>query len=787
MMVSTLSGTFLQFGCLSCCEIYTCSFEHSNKSGSAARFSVPKVSLAPITGGYASVDALNSNFATIAAQLDLLLSRDGESPNTMLAALDMNSQRVLNVGAPVSGSDAVRKVDLADVLDESLQFTQVGTGAVPRTWAGKVGETYAITDFTTLAQAFAVGRRLHCPPGTYAITANTTAAAGTELVIEDGAVFTLRSNAVLDLSAATVHAAPNAEWIDAGGDYDDNGDGTFTFKHYEAAAIDGGRVKFNPSQTIYANWYMPGAVQTDGSASDIGDAFNTMTAGFRSQITSGTASTYPSLGIVGKHTSAVSLDATMLATNTEPPVVIYCDCEVLYAPAVAMKGFPGVDTCGSGFVRWVGTFRLLGDEDSEPDFGLSLARVDSATSHARCNNIAAFQISGYWAKAALMMNSAELNRADFLNVVNQFDSARSTVTLSRTTNFSTTTSRYRDVDSDGNSSNMGAQLNNWRVFYEGTEAFTSDVPDLAAICIEGPTYLDLHNCFVATNVPALHYKARTTSDPGNRITGFQQHQRNLALTQPFVAAVFESGAGTRIDDLMFEILKADATDESVRLVGTGQINGSTFLIRDGFGVLKSYGALTLRGVYIEALPSTASIDLSSCASVTGVIIVRDASIPVTLPATQNVEVLYRFPTAAVGVSTTSPRRSYNLVKERFVHAGITNSLSNSTFDVAGTSIPDVLQPRKGYVASLAVNFDAAISAGAVTNLTVMKIAADGTATGFITVTNPVFTNNIVHVSHFVPNVETFSATDRLRVRITTDASLAGPTEAVATLTLVVEG
>lgn len=59
---------------------------------------------------------LNNNFDLIEAQVDLLLSRDGEAPNPMLAALDMNSFRIINLGAPVLPEDAVRLRDLTDIV-----------------------------------------------------------------------------------------------------------------------------------------------------------------------------------------------------------------------------------------------------------------------------------------------------------------------------------------------------------------------------------------------------------------------------------------------------------------------------------------------------------------------------------------------------------------------------------------------------------------------------------------------------------------------------------------------
>lgn len=57
-----------------------------------------KVTLNTITAGYASVDLLNENFQAIADAFENTLSRNGETPNTLNADLDVNHNDILNVG-----------------------------------------------------------------------------------------------------------------------------------------------------------------------------------------------------------------------------------------------------------------------------------------------------------------------------------------------------------------------------------------------------------------------------------------------------------------------------------------------------------------------------------------------------------------------------------------------------------------------------------------------------------------------------------------------------------------
>jgi hypothetical protein len=68
-----------------------------------------KLTLDDITSGYASVTVINSNNALIETALENTLSRDGTTPNSMAADLDMDSNKVLNLATPTSGADAANK------------------------------------------------------------------------------------------------------------------------------------------------------------------------------------------------------------------------------------------------------------------------------------------------------------------------------------------------------------------------------------------------------------------------------------------------------------------------------------------------------------------------------------------------------------------------------------------------------------------------------------------------------------------------------------------------------
>ena len=89
-----------------------------------------KLVLNNINSGYASTSALNDNFALIETALENTLSRDGTTPNQMENNLDMNSNRIINLGQAVSNSDALSYGQFLEIV----QAEQNLTGIIPITW-----------------------------------------------------------------------------------------------------------------------------------------------------------------------------------------------------------------------------------------------------------------------------------------------------------------------------------------------------------------------------------------------------------------------------------------------------------------------------------------------------------------------------------------------------------------------------------------------------------------------------------------------------------------------------
>lgn len=79
-----------------------------------------KPSLTTISSGYASTTALNNNFEALRNSFDNTLSRDGSSPNTMNADIDLNGNDLLNLGGIyVNGKDVFNLLDNVTVSTEN--------------------------------------------------------------------------------------------------------------------------------------------------------------------------------------------------------------------------------------------------------------------------------------------------------------------------------------------------------------------------------------------------------------------------------------------------------------------------------------------------------------------------------------------------------------------------------------------------------------------------------------------------------------------------------------------
>lgn len=80
-----------------------------------------------------ALDELNENFTTLATAIENTLSRDGTTPNSMGAQLDMNSEKIINLPAPTSSTEPMRHIDVQSLLLAAVSSTTQVTVAIDRT------------------------------------------------------------------------------------------------------------------------------------------------------------------------------------------------------------------------------------------------------------------------------------------------------------------------------------------------------------------------------------------------------------------------------------------------------------------------------------------------------------------------------------------------------------------------------------------------------------------------------------------------------------------------------
>ena len=99
-----------------------------------------------------AINQINANGALIETALENTLSRDGTSPNSMSANLDMNSKKLLNVAAGTSNSDGVNLAQLTAATGQvpGLSMTMETTTTDADQGAGKVWFNAAVASATIL-------------------------------------------------------------------------------------------------------------------------------------------------------------------------------------------------------------------------------------------------------------------------------------------------------------------------------------------------------------------------------------------------------------------------------------------------------------------------------------------------------------------------------------------------------------------------------------------------------------------------------------------------------------
>jgi hypothetical protein len=130
-----------------------------------------------------AVQAINENFDAIEAAMELTLSRNGETPNQMTAPLDMNSQRIINLAAPVNNTDAVRLMDIQDLQGPQGEQGPQGIPGPAGNGSGDMLRSNNLSDLTNTTTA-------RTNLGAQASSTNLTSLAGLTGAADKVAMFT---------------------------------------------------------------------------------------------------------------------------------------------------------------------------------------------------------------------------------------------------------------------------------------------------------------------------------------------------------------------------------------------------------------------------------------------------------------------------------------------------------------------------------------------------------------------------------------------------------------------
>lgn len=130
--------------------------------------------LADLQNETTAVNAVNANNVATTTAVENTLSRDGTAPNTMGAVLDMNSNHIINLPAPVGTSEPLRLQDAALITGGT--FTPLPVGGTTNQTLKKNSNTNYDVGWGNGVGVTSVGLTL---PADFTVTGSPVTAAGT--------------------------------------------------------------------------------------------------------------------------------------------------------------------------------------------------------------------------------------------------------------------------------------------------------------------------------------------------------------------------------------------------------------------------------------------------------------------------------------------------------------------------------------------------------------------------------------------------------------------------------
>lgn len=145
--------------------------------------------LASLANQTTAINTLNENFAAVEGAMENTLSLDGTSPNALETNLDLNGNKILNIGAPTAPTDLVR---LQDLQLSAVTGIVVPTPALADNYKllqiNGAGDAYALTG----VEADASGNLL--PPSNNTAQLGSGSLSWADLFIGSGGVLNFNNN-----------------------------------------------------------------------------------------------------------------------------------------------------------------------------------------------------------------------------------------------------------------------------------------------------------------------------------------------------------------------------------------------------------------------------------------------------------------------------------------------------------------------------------------------------------------------------------------------------------------
>lgn len=181
-----------------------------------------------LTDTTTAATTINANNSTIQTAFDNTLSRNGLAPNTMSSNIDMNSNQILNLPAPVAANSPVRLVDVVSNPTLTLTIPPVGTSGAT---VGLLNANNTASGNNTYSGTSTFTSTVTLPASTVLTTPVLTAPAlgtPTSGVLTNATGLPLASVTGLGANISTFLATPNSANL-AAALTDETGTGTVVF------------------------------------------------------------------------------------------------------------------------------------------------------------------------------------------------------------------------------------------------------------------------------------------------------------------------------------------------------------------------------------------------------------------------------------------------------------------------------------------------------------------------------------------------------------------------------